>query len=333
MKKLFIATLVSSMFFYDLGTIKAQTTLTGDHVIDGDLSVGSSVNKSKLTVNGETGAAAAPGLSVLGDGGVIFEGTLNVGALPDLESDRPCFLWYPAKAALRTAVDGSWVGGHEIGIGSTAFGAYTIASGDSSFAAADASAVGDYSFSINRSMAVGADSIAIAQSVAAGEVSFAAAFSQSSGWGAVALSFGSASGDGAVAMSYGAANGPYSFAAVAGVANGAVSFATLYGIANGELSTAVGTLAVANGMCSVAIGRGVVADDDDCFVAGTFNDREQTQELASFGYNPVFVVGNGTGYQNDPACHSNALIVFKGGEVMIPKRQGDILMGEFGNPE
>ena len=33
------------------------------------------------------------------------------------------------------------------------------------------------------------------------------------------------------------------------------------------------------------------------------------------------------------ASRSNALIVYEDGRVIIPKRQGDIRMGEFGRPE
>jgi hypothetical protein len=42
---------------------------------------------------------------------------------------------------------------------------------------------------------------------------------------------------------------------------------------------------------------------------------------------PVFNIGIGTG----TSARKDALIVYKGGQVKIPKRQGDIIMGEFGN--
>ncbi len=42
---------------------------------------------------------------------------------------------------------------------------------------------------------------------------------------------------------------------------------------------------------------------------------------------PLFVVGTGTG----PAARTNGLEVYDDGRVIVPKRQGDILMGEFGN--
>jgi hypothetical protein len=41
----------------------------------------------------------------------------------------------------------------------------------------------------------------------------------------------------------------------------------------------------------------------------------------------LLTVGNGT----TSNARSNALVVYDNGDVIIPKRQGDILMGEFGN--
>jgi hypothetical protein len=51
---------------------------------------------------------------------------------------------------------------------------------------------------------------------------------------------------------------------------------------------------------------------------------------------PLLVVGNGNpgtydenGHAILPETRSNALVVYKNGDVHIPKPQGDIMMGEF----
>ncbi|MGH8046101.1 MAG: hypothetical protein ACREKL_02545, partial [Chthoniobacterales bacterium] len=50
------------------------TTLDGDHVITGNLDVGTSTAKGNLKVTAPTGTTVAPSLSLTGDGGVIFAG-------------------------------------------------------------------------------------------------------------------------------------------------------------------------------------------------------------------------------------------------------------------
>ena len=81
---------------------------------------------------------------------------------------------------------------------------------------------------------------------------------------------------------------------------------------------------------SAVLGRGLIAKGaTSCIVVGRYN----IDILMSPGSlaDPLFVVGNGTGLGNPPT-RSNALVVYGDGKVIIPKRQGDISMGEFGNP-
>ena len=73
---------------------------------------------------------------------------------------------------------------------------------------------------------------------------------------------------------------------------------------------------------SAAIGHGLILDSGATsqIVVGQYN--EHGTAIA----NARFVVANGTA-ANSP---SNAFIVYANGDVRIPKRQGDIQMGEFG---
>ncbi len=77
---------------------------------------------------------------------------------------------------------------------------------------------------------------------------------------------------------------------------------------------------------SMIIGRGLFGWHDNCLIAGKFNKTFSDRFVPPSGPQPIFVLGNGTA-QN----RSNALAVFDNGDVIIPKRQGDILMGEFGD--
>ena len=69
-------------------------------------------------------------------------------------------------------------------------------------------------------------------------------------------------------------------------------------------------------------GRGLINIVSSSTVVGQYNNM--TPLLAG---SVLFVVGNGPDYNN----RSNALEVYGDGTVIVRKRQGDILMGEFGN--
>ena len=86
-----------------------------------------------------------------------------------------------------------------------------------------------------------------------------------------------------------------------------------------------------------------------CLVAGTLNELDTATDSAAIGHGLIlgpgtqsqvvvgqynapdvgarFIVATGTNANNP----SNAFTVFANGDVIIKKRQGDILMGEFGN--
>lgn len=311
----------------DIGNLSAQTTLSGDHVITGDLNVGTSVNKGNLEVTGETGSTAGPGLKVTGDGGVVFGGTHGTGSIP-ATGPGSRLMWFPGKSAFRggRAVSNEF-DNYRIGEFSFAFGGqWVLATGIASSAIGfHASASGDYS------TAIGAHVIA-------------------SGYGSSALSGGQAEGWFASALSSGSATEPYSAAFSQGIASGWAATAMSYGVALNNAATAIsegnalgyGSLAArggtAEGFRSVAIGDGAYAQAAYSIVLGRNNIREGNPENVWVPTDPLFVIGYGTG---DPAAppeirNRNAFTVYKngdakfGGAVHIPAK-GDISMGPFTN--
>lgn len=72
---------------------------------------------------------------------------------------------------------------------------------------------------------------------------------------------------------------------------------------------------------SITLGNGLVNNWSNSVIVGRFNDTSLSQE-------PIFVVGNGVSASE----RSNALEIYKNGKILMP-RQGDILMGEFGEAE
>lgn len=255
----------------------AQTILSGDHVIDGDLAVGTNSNGSKMVITGESGNNASPGIKVMGDGGVLFQGNYGSGQIPT-EEDGARFMWYPRKAALSAGITVNGSGSDEfIGNYSFGMGVGTIAGGDGSMA------VGDGTFADGRC---------------------------------------------SVAIGYGAgANGDFS------IALGEVP------TADGHASLAVGISATTEGTASVAMGECTWATSYASAVIGRWNVREGSSG-SWIETDPLFVIGNGTGNWEDPPdlLFHNAFVVYKNGNVEVTgkvsmPRQGDILMGEFGNPE
>ncbi len=75
---------------------------------------------------------------------------------------------------------------------------------------------------------------------------------------------------------------------------------------------------------SVALGSGLIvsAFSDSRIALGRYNLGNETGS--------ILVVGNGN-WDGQTATRRNALVVYENGDVVIPKAQGDILMGEFGN--
>lgn len=279
----------------------AQTTLSGDHVITGNVGIGTTANKGNLTVTGQAGSPSAPGVTVTGDGGVLFLGTHGVGTIPMQGEGGVRFMWYPKKAALRAGeieID-EWDDGL-IGYSSTAFGYATIASGTSSFAAGSGS------------WASGGLSTAFGWSAASGDYSFAA------GRGVEASGY-AASAFGEVTSAFG------SYSLAFGYRTEAI----------GACSLAAGNETLAVGNLSCAFGFKTVAYSQSSFVVGQYNEISLGSLGAWVGSESVFEIGNGTGNPSDPVevRNRNALTVYKNGDVKITKRQGDILMGEFGSLE
>lgn len=329
-----------------------QTTLSGDYVVDGDLAIGTTTNKSSVVVNGETGSTAAPSLAVFGDGLVFFGYSADSPEtlIPDIYG-QPRMYWDPLTGTFRA---GKTNNSMNVGENSAAFG--------------DSNAVGAGSFAASGGVALGLNSFAANGGVAEAENGFAVAgqaiWSMSFALGgmacnsmAVALPGGNAVGQNSLAMG-GDANGNHSVA-LNGNATGSYSFAAAQGIADGDGSVAFGGYAAfsasvafggnANAYGSVAfLGAGALGDRSfaygggsvslsyGSFVVGQCNVQDYNQNFSQWqNEDELFVIGNGTGKHTDPpeVQHRNALVVYKSGDVKIPKRQGDILMGEFGNPE
>ena len=74
---------------------------------------------------------------------------------------------------------------------------------------------------------------------------------------------------------------------------------------------------------TAAIGEGLISDWSKSLIIGQYNDSS----IPRFS-GLLFAIGNGP----DANHRSNALEVYAGGKITMP-RQGDILMGEFGNPD
>jgi Head domain of trimeric autotransporter adhesin len=278
------------------GGVQAQTTLSGDHIVTGNLNVGTSSAKGDLTVTGQTGSSALPGIKVTGDGGVLFLGTFGTGLIPATGAGTR-FMWYPKKAALRagyTDGNGGW----------------------------DDANIGNYSVAFSNSAAVGASSAAFSYGNAFGNNSSAMSGGTSWGFLSTALNGATSGGDYSTAMSGGVSVGFASVAAGLAVAQGDYSV-SVGGDANGSAaaqgtsSTAVGPGATAQAYHSIVIGSGTAPGN-----ATTWVDTD-----------PMLVVGYGTGKATDSASvyQRNAWTVYKNGKIAIGKRQGDIVMGEFGS--
>ena len=99
----------------------------------------------------------------------------------------------------------------------------------------------------------------------------------------------------------------------------------------GHASAGLNAYNLAAGDYSFAAGLWTRADAINSFVIGRSNvGGGGTQwNLAD----PIFEIGIGDSpFEVWPPVRKNALTVYKDGRITIPKRQGDILMGEFGNP-
>lgn len=308
----YLAGLAIALSFQINASAQTPNVWSGDNVFEGNVGVGTTSDKGNLTVTGETGNSAAPGISVTGDGGVVFGGTFGTGQIPATGAGTR-FMWYPKKAALRagTASDAEW-DDSEIGDNSIALGSGT-ASGSNSMALLGGTALGNNSLSIGNSAAIANNSIAM----------FDGAYS---------------TGEHSIALMGGTVDFDFGFA-LWGMANGNFTLA-VFGSAVADGAMALGTDSFAYGKYSTAIGPFATAASYSTFVTGRFNVQDGDQ-MSWIESDPLFVVGNGTGDNiNDPpeVASRNAFLVRKNGDVEMSgkvtmPRQGDILMGDFGNPE
>lgn len=309
-----------------IGSMMAQTTLSGDHVITGDLDVGTTGTPGSLEVSGETGNLASAGIIVTGDGGVLFSGTLGIGQIP-ATGEGARFMWYPGKGALRVGVlaSGSYYSNlwnnNYIGIGSVAF--------------SNSRATGDYSTAMSGGVAEGRYSTAMSGGQAVMDHSTAFSSSFSEGIGATSMSGGYSGGGQSVGMSAGGSYADYSTAMSKGYAGGINSVAMSGGESEGDNSIAMSG-GITFGAYSTAAGRRAVAMSYNSFTIGQYNSITGSENALTWvSTDPLFVVGNGSGVSSDPPAvkNRNAFVIYKNGDARFTKRQGDILMGEFGNPE
>jgi hypothetical protein len=149
-----------------VASLNAQTTLSGDHIITGDLNVGTTGAEGNLVITGETGAGSHPGLKVTGESGVLFEGTSNNGEFPTI-ANGPIFFWYPKKEALVVRGSGHGLVDTEVGIKSIAIGGASEANGESSLALVGGEAISTEAIAIGKGAnAQGVQSIALGSVVA-----------------------------------------------------------------------------------------------------------------------------------------------------------------------
>ena len=316
----------------------AQTTWGGSHIFNGNVNVGTTGTTGNLVVTGSTGNTASPGLKVTGDGGVVFTGSYGVGQIPETGAGTR-FMWYPKKAALvvgnitESGWDDSYVGENSIALGgdAVAAGNYSVVLGGGLI---DSGSL--HSISLQGSVYSGNNAIAIGGTIYGTGVVIGGL----SDGGKVAI-HGSAFGDsiaigGGEAYTNSIAIGP-SITDSGGFGIGhsvvvGIEAVGLSGIASGDYSVAI--LGNTVGVNSIAIGKEAVSVSASSTAIGR-NGDDSGNSSEWIETDPLFIVGNGTGDPGDPPDveRRNAFTVYKNGNVVIPKRQGDILMGEFGNPE
>jgi len=224
------------------------------------------------------------------DGTLISKGNIGAGNLTASdEGIGPRMLWYPAKAAFRAGAMEERYWS-DADIGHSSIGLGT----DSSATGEGSVAIGYYNSAYNSwACAIGSGCYAGGvNSTAIGQMAHA-------------------SGTGSVAIGYSTIScGTYSTAFGLAFAGGYVSTAFGEGYAGGSFSTAAGIGTEARSYASFVVGRYNVGGGNLTTWVGT---------------DPLFEVGNGTADN----AKASALIVYKNGDIKIPKPQGDIPMGEF----
>jgi len=155
----------------------------------------------------------------------------------------------------------------------------------------------------------------------------------------VALTMGISRGENSTAMSGATSHGFYSVGMSEGYVGEGAHFSTA--MSGGEVWGEEGLTAMSGGVAygnySVAIGLGVWTPAAYCVAVGTFNANMEGNPDLWVDTDPLFVIGNGIGTENNDPEHEafhNAFVVRKNGDVEMTgkikmPRQGDILMGEF----
>lgn len=91
-------------------------------------------------------------------------------------------------------------------------------------------------------------------------------------------------------------------------------------------SFALGALSTSTASEGFTVGYGLQGASYRSVVVGSYNTLQPS--ISDFSWHssePIFIVGNG----ESSVARSDALVVKKNGDVIIPKRQGDISMGPF----
>jgi trimeric autotransporter adhesin len=255
-----------------------------------NVGIGTSTPAALLHTNG----------TATGGGNVLFTGSFkqsNPGPPPATGAGTR-MMWYPDKAAFRAGhiypgVPTNW-DQDNIGNFSVAMGDGTMAKGAGSVALGSGSrATETYSVALGGGRALNFNTFSM-------------------GYTSTAVGYGST----AIGESVNA-EGEYSIAMGAyATASGNVSIAMGNGVrAAGISSVAIGNQLQAHGAFSTAMGRGNDANGYGSMVVGRFNDSilARETELDPGANTPLFIVGNGTGFNT----RSNALVVRANGKVGI----------------
>ncbi|MGB1040274.1 MAG: tail fiber domain-containing protein, partial [Flavobacteriales bacterium] len=183
----------------------------------------------------------------------------------------------------------------------------------------DKDSIGDFSFASGlSSKAKGYASTAMGNfSEATGDFSTALAQSRATGFFSLSAGlFSEASGSNSTAIGYYATSSGIYSTSIGYFSNapGESSLATgAFTEASGQSSTASGSFTKANGDYSTAMNNFTTANGHSSTVVGIFNDTLVSVQNALTNSTPLFIVGNG----NNPASLSNALTVYKNGDVEI----------------
>lgn len=224
------------------------------------------------------------------DGGFFVGGKTFKGAIPT-SGPGTRLMWYPKKAAFRAGFVGTdhW-DDENIGFGSVALGASTIASGD------NAVAIGSVT------VASGGNAVALGANTTASHHASTALGSGTMASGSVSTAIGyetTASGNYALTTGRGTSASGYAATAMG-----------LSTTASGYVSAATGYETTASGYYTTAMGLGTRAQSKGSLVIGRYNTVSGSPDNW-ISTDPLFVAGNGSGN----AFRSNAFVLYKNGDI------------------